>query len=339
MSSRFACTAVFACCLAQTASAQPSVARYLVTSTQYPQIDVETDPIPTPTREQTFLVDENGIRAPATRLERRSVPIDIVLVVESSLSWIRNDVDEEDKRSLSGLNLVHGLIASEVWREHAPAGSTITIVTYDSKAHLALSPTRIEALPSLPLGSHENYNDVATSPAEGVRLGIEQLKSLSARRRLLIVIGDGLASDHKSATALLDRLRVDASSAGVDVNALVYETWLPVNDSSAIKSLVASPTIVTSVSDAAVAMRKAIDDVPDAYVVSFDATSFDWNGETHWGVTLEAGGWTLLPIGIQLPEHGLHTPLSPWRWPLAAMTVIIAGLFARRMLRKTRATA
>ncbi len=330
MSRRVACGFLILCCVVSFSAAQPSIELLHVTKSQHPYIDVEVDPIPVITREQTFLVDDHGVRAPAVRIERRSVPIDIVLVVSSALAWIRKDVVEQDKRTVSGLELVHGLLASEAWRGNVPAGSTITIITYASKAIVAVPPTQLAALPAQPLGAPENYNDVSASVAEGVRLGIDPLKSLTARRRLLVVIGDGVASDHDRDTALLRKHVVDAASASIAIRALVYETWATKDDPKAITSFIAQPTAVDGIQGAVIAMREAVDRVVDGYSVGFDASNFDWDGETHM-LTFEGDEVRLQHIPVHLREHGQPSRLSWWRWPLlvialGTLVVLIRGL-------------
>lgn len=296
----------------------------------YPTIDVDLDPITKTSSDDVTLTDRDGTTARPSEWEEVPSPIAIALVVEANLAWMRTDVapedDVESRNRLSGFDFIQGLLREAVWT-NTPAGSTVTIVTYDEVAKLALAPTAIRSIPSNVLGRAEDFNGVGQTPSTGLRLAIDQLREIQAPRKMVILVGNGVASDAaKEADAVAELVR-SARAQRIDLGAIVFDDWITDPDARrpALQGI-SDRREARTIAEGANALSSILENARSGYHARFDLTRFAWDGEIHqW--TLVAGEHFLGPYGVYLPEHDPLARPSPWRWPLAGLALLaLAGL-------------
>ena len=297
---------------------------------RYPTIDVETDPIPPATLEDTWLNDGDGTKAPAVRVERARAPLAIAFVVCSDRSWLRAGIVDSDRRTLGGLAIAEGMLR-EVSALVGTTETKVVLVTYDHEAHVVAPPVDLQHFLNQPLGVGENFNRDGRDLAGGISLGLEQLATIATPRKLLVVLGDGNASDEADTRAALVGLEERARDEGVEVAAITY----PLNfegdrprKRSIMTSIFTTPREVSSVSDAVEAMRAILAQSRDRYRIQIDGSSLAWAGRLHI-LTLAAGEVHIAHHSILLPVHATPGRLSSWRWALVAIAV---GVFTTLLL-------
>ncbi len=292
----------------------------------YPTIAIETDPIPPATLEDTWLIDRDGTKAPATRVERARAPLAIAFVVCSDRAWLRTGIVDNDRRKLGGLAIVEGMLR-EVSALVGPTETKVVLVTYDHEARVAAPSMDLQQLTNQPLGVGESFNRDGRDLAGGISLGLEQLATIATPRKLLVVLGDGNASDETGTRAALVGLEERARDEGVEVAAITYPLNVeddPPRTRSIMTAIFTTPREISSVSDAVEAMRAILAESRDRYRIQIDGSSLAWDGKLHIA-TLAAGDVHIAHHTILLPTHVTPSRLSSWRWALLTIAVGVLG--------------
>jgi hypothetical protein len=170
-------------------------------------------------------------------------PLAVALVVNGQETWIGNDdyepvrdplhPDRPNPARVSGvLKPLKIALDSMPFAPCAPRGSKGLVVTFGDKAEVVKPLGDLAQLDGAALGDQRAYSRrLGTALVLGVELGLDQLASTSAARKVMIVISDGNDTDNDAGASQLAALR--ARSGGVEVYAIEY------------KGLMSDPTSIT----------------------------------------------------------------------------------------------
>ncbi|MCW5803392.1 MAG: hypothetical protein KIT31_13495 [Deltaproteobacteria bacterium] len=130
-----------------------------------------------------------------------------------------------------------------------PAGSQGTLIVYADKATVKLPMGPIAKLNGEAIGGQKEYMETTGSElVQGVELGLAELRKTSAKRKLLLVVGDGNDTNRETAKPRLADLRKQAEAEQVELRAVIYKTALSTAD-SVISGLVPDAAVARTVDD------------------------------------------------------------------------------------------
>jgi hypothetical protein len=302
--------------------ADASPASATATKAIHPTIEFITEPISSSTVEDAWLEDHSdGAKGRATSVERLGLPITFAFVVSSERMWLRSNEYENDRRPASG----HALVEAMLQHLTGSPSSKVLVVTYDGETRVTLPPTPISQLPSHPLGQVEEYGNDGRAIALGIRLGLDQLTTVTTPRKLLVIVGSGQGDPGTERTAL-DDLAYRARNESVEIVAVNYPLDYE-GERQPSKSVLSGVTTienVTSPKEATAVLQTILANTEDAYRIRIDARELAWDGKVR-PVSLHVGEYTFGRRLLHLPRHASTRiepqPLSSWRWPLLASAI------------------
>lgn len=325
LSRRVAACAVFAGVASAAVVAAERVDRLRFSNLVFPSIDVDVPPIRPAVIGEVSLSDRDGTSAPAIVWERRPSAIAIVLVVEASRAWMRGDDADADvpvHQPMGGFDFVQGILRGAVWSD-APDGSMLEIVTYDDVAKVVLPWTSLRRVPETPLGARADFDAIGRTPSSGLRLALETLRTAEAARKIVIVVGSGAVSDEAREVTLLADVELSLRDLDVETAAILFEdAETDVRASRPLEKVVSQHHEARTVGEGIRALSSILETSKAEYHGRFELTRFAWDGEAH-PLTLVAGAQSFRPVEIVLPERSASKQLSPWRWPLVGLALIV----------------
>jgi hypothetical protein len=194
-----------------------------------------------------------GPKAPATG---KSSPgggdaVAVAIVMSGWEIWVGNDrvlAEGDPERYLGALDYVKAAVDGAQLGK-LPAGSQGTLIVYADKATVRLPMGPVDKLNGQALGGQKDYQrTVGNEMVNGVELGLAELKKVSAKHKVLIVLGDGNDTNIETAKPRLADLRKQALADGIELHGLVFKTQLS-EATTVLAALVPDTAIATSVDD------------------------------------------------------------------------------------------
>jgi hypothetical protein len=178
--------------------------------------------------------------------------------------WVGNDKCEKrdyqvEQTPLPGvLEKLEEAVDRSGLAKAGPPGSKSVVIAYSIGAQIVSPMGELSKLRGASLGDQCNYFGKSGSDlVRGVELAFHELKIVTAARKVMIVVGDGSASDPEQAKAELARFRTLCEQEKIDVFAIVYVNKRPGDDDKpqqVITSLAPTAKTATTTDDIAGAL-------------------------------------------------------------------------------------
>ncbi|HEY4239814.1 MAG TPA: hypothetical protein VGM88_08360 [Kofleriaceae bacterium] len=234
----------------------------------------------------------------------------LMVVMQSNEMWIGNThtdklAPDDPSRTLGALWALE-----QEWPAFdgpMAAGSQAGLVVYAEKAEVRVPLGPIAKLTKSALGTEADYfgragNDLAA----GAALGYDQLAKSDAPIKLLLVIGDGNATNPETDKPALAELYKRARREGIHVVELVYKSSI-----SDPETIYFGKTLVINAS-ATLAQRvaAAVHDVTARQYLVFPGERLTWDGRTH-ELALMIHGTATDPVELTSAPYASGFP-TPW---------------------------
>lgn len=177
----------------------------------------------------------SSVAAPGT-----SDSLAVALVYNGWEVWIGNDdlLPEDDPSRYPGA--LHELVAAVDAAQLSKRGPSDLgmLITYNDKVVIRAPMGPLSRLTGASLGTQRDYFGVkGVEMVKGVELALHELKTATATRKVLIVVGDGSDVNPEHARAELSALAAEARSNHVQIYAVVYQSALSSPDQNVVESL------------------------------------------------------------------------------------------------------
>jgi hypothetical protein len=217
-----------------------------------------------------------------------------------------------------------------------PPGSKGEVIIYGNSPVVKLPMGDLTAVSAAALGGLKDYQSTTTRELlAGVNQAFADLKAVTAVRKVLIIIGDGMDTNADAAKEQLKALKKDFDANKIDVFAVFYQVDGFDGDQSVVKSIAPGVKAAGSKENIAAGVAAIIATLNNRYYVTFpgydvkNKVGFTWDGKEH-AFTLkldqednDAGSVALVPVWNAPVEK---KPL-PWLWIILGSIVGI-GLIA-----------
>ncbi len=279
--------------------------------------------------------DAKGVALRATSLRKYSESSDtiaVVVLVEGHEVWMGNDsyVEVEDDKYAGVFNKL--VAAFEPLAKLGPAGSQGALVVYSRGSEPKLPMGPLDKLTGDKLGNQRDYEGKTSRDlVSGVSDGIALLRSVTANRKAMIVIGDGSDTNPEEAKRQLSEQRKLLEQDRIEVYGVQYKAEGIDNETPVIKTLIPTVKAVDSMDGIAAALNEIASRINNRYYLVFpghDAklkAGFNWDGNEHDFLLkidqqeIEAGTLTLSPKWNQPKKKGSF----PWAAVLIPLGVIL----------------
>lgn len=149
----------------------------------------------------------------------------LALLVNGSEIWLGNDdftPANDPSRYEGALKPIRA--ALETSMTGFPAGSQVMLLTYASQARVRAAATPVESFDVRALGvQRDYYGAIGTELVGGVTFALTELVSIDAKRRVLVILGDGTDTNPDAAQDRLRQLAKRAAEHRIEVYALVLK--------------------------------------------------------------------------------------------------------------------
>jgi len=215
-----------------------------------------------------------------------------------------------------------------------PPGSEALLVSYSTGAEIKKPWKPASELAGADLGSAKDYKGkLGADLVAGVGLALGELKTRAAKHKLLIVIGDGNATNDEAARSQLQALATEA--ADVTFAALVVKS--PLSPETALIDVInnLTPWVTTSsLVGVEAALEHTVQSMTEQFEATFELAHFVPDGKSH--------GYSLVHHDEELDSAMLTVPLAPpkpapsnaWRWLVLAGVVAAFSLVSLLVFRK-----
>ncbi|HEU0029723.1 MAG TPA: hypothetical protein VFQ53_03750 [Kofleriaceae bacterium] len=171
-----------------------------------------------------WAIDADGRVVLPTAVDERPEPIALAIVYCGWEIWIGNDdyIPEWDASHYPGaLHALKSAFDTVPWSRIAPPASSAVVIRYDDHATIVTPRRPIQELRGAMLGSQQQYSGTTGHElARGIELAVVQLTAMPQRKKILLVIGDGIDTR-------VDRLDVPPlSKYGIELRSIVYKAAL-----------------------------------------------------------------------------------------------------------------
>ncbi len=227
----------------------------------------------------------------------------LVVVVEIHAAWIGNDSYVEDTDPAMFHGVYKELVAAlDGLAAAGPPGSKGAIVTYGRGAQVSedgvvaldrFTGAQIGSLKSL-AGSEETGHTMRDLVA-GVTEGRALLAKLDTARKVMVVVGDGVDTDHDRGLAELHELGPQLADDRVEVFAVYLESGVLESDPNGFKKLTRNVQQLDAADGLFAAVAQIVDAIDDRFYVRFPGAdvksrnAFTWDGRPH-ALVLRLGG-------------------------------------------------
>jgi hypothetical protein len=255
-------------------------------------------------------------------------PIAVALVMCGQELFVGNDQFETDENATYLgvlMPLEHGLDTLGLSRI-GPAGSTISVVTYDTGARIAVPTMPLDKFRGDVLGSQKDYRGkIGTDMVQGIELGLRQLAASDAPHKVMIVIGDGNDTNNEAAQSALKDLKRLAARSNVTTEAVIYKSVVSA-EGEIISKMIPTAKMVNSIDGMTAAIGDGLGRVTSRYYLTFVDKRLPWDGQTH-DLILTIDKTDADPVTMTLPD--LREPGTPWwrgRLAQVGIGVLLVGL-------------
>ena len=189
------------------------------------------------------------LKQPPSVVAKGTVPMALVLLVSGSEVWLGNDdftPANDPSRYEGALKAIKAALEKAPLRG-LPKGATAMIATYDVSAKARMPMTPVENVDARALGvQRDYYGRIGFELVGGVTFAFTELLKADAKRRVLVIVGDGADTNNEAAKGQLAEMAKQAKAANIEVYAIVYKG-----------ALSAEATVVTALDPYAVTVNSA----------------------------------------------------------------------------------
>lgn len=161
-------------------------------------------------------------------------PLAIVFVVQGGEIWIGNDdiepeTDPSDPRRPNPVRysgvlkpLVQAIDEANFGSLPAASGA---VITYADRATIRVPMGPLELVDGSAFGTQrEYYNTIGTELLAAMELAYDQLQSVRATRKFLVVVSDGADTNIETARPRMHALKKDFAMAGITTTTFIYKS-------------------------------------------------------------------------------------------------------------------
>jgi hypothetical protein len=214
----------------------------------------------------------------------------VAIVMNTWEIWVGNDkvLDESDPSRYPGvLESLEAALDGVHFTEAGPPGSKGMVVTYADKASIKIPMGPLSNITGSALGSQKDYMGTkGVEMVKGIELALGELHTVTASRKVLIVVCDGNDTNNEVAKLALANDKKLAANDHIQTFAIIYKGALS-DPGNVIAAMVPNATTVTSAELIAGTISTILKRMNDRYYLTFNG--FDekteqgliWDGKPH----------------------------------------------------------
>jgi hypothetical protein len=256
----------------------------------------------------------------------------IAIVMNGWEIWIGNDkvLPEDDPSRYPGvLEAFEGALDKVNFKEAGPPGSVGAVITYADKAVVRIPMGPLEKITGSQLGTQRDYfGTKGVELVKGVDLALTELHKVSAARKVLIVVCDGMDTNMEAAKGQLIALKAQAKGDQIQTFAIIYKSAMS-GDGNVISTMIPQTQTVNSADNIATAIAGILARMADRQYLTFPGfdpklgLGLSWDGKQH-NLILKVDKDDAEPVGLSLaPPWNVAKAGFPW---LILLIVVLGAL-------------
>jgi hypothetical protein len=162
---------------------------------------------------------------PPVRASEPTVPVALVIAFNGQEIFVGNDQYEPDEnaRYQGASKAMQYAFGQHSPARELPAGSQGAVVAYSTGTEVVVPMGDIARVDASVFSDQRPYRGkIGLDMVRGVRHGIDLLAKVDARRRILLVIGDGNDTNNEAARGELERMRREVDQLAIEATTIDY---------------------------------------------------------------------------------------------------------------------
>jgi hypothetical protein len=237
-----------------------------------------------------IMAGARGARGDRAEAPPPPAQVAVVLLVEGHMLFMRGGNVNRGDGAFAALGDAFEKVAAS-----APPGTEAAVVLYGDRPEVKQPFAPMATLDRRALGVVSDYDgSIGRDLVAGVRTSLELLADVEARKKALVIIGDGLITDFDVTRADVADLRARCATLEVDVHAIVLP--LPVDTNAASVELLAGRVRRVPLSiELDTALRETLREIGSAAIATRAAPT---SAPPPSGGGSRSLAWVLLVIGV-----------------------------------------
>lgn len=265
----------------------------------------------------------------------------LALVINGQEIWIGNDDIEPEMGDDGKANPArHNGILKDLkkalqtvpFSTAGPQGSKGVLITYADKPEVKVPMGALSNLTAEALGSQKDYyQKIGTEMVAGIRLAHAELKSVTAARKAMIIVGDGNDTNPDGAKAVLTQLKKEIGKDGIEVFAIIWKGDLS-EPNNVITALDPRAQSVNNADGIGAAITSILKRMADRFYLTFPGydkklnVGLLWDGKSH-DLVLKIDKEETSPVSLTLSPIWSPPGGGGSLWWLAIVIPLVAILF------------